>query len=62
MVPRKVSFDRDERARLAMVCKVLGVTFAEFVHTATMHALDEMEGDDRYRKSLWERMNSNATH
>ena len=49
---RKVTFDAAERARLAVVCQALGTTFGEFVHTATMHALDELEGDGRYTKRI----------
>jgi hypothetical protein len=45
---RRLTFTREERARLADICKVLGVTFEEFVHTATLHALDEIEGDRQY--------------
>jgi glycerol-3-phosphate cytidylyltransferase-like family protein len=45
---RQVIFDEDERARLATACKVLGITFEEFAHRATMQALDEFEADVRH--------------
>jgi hypothetical protein len=56
MARRAVIFTKDERARLADVCKAIGTTFEELVHVATMHALDELEGDENYRTTLWERM------
>lgn len=37
-------FNPEERRRLAKVCQALGTTFEEFVHHATMQAVDEMEG------------------
>lgn len=43
----EVTFTKQERRRLAKACQVLGTTFAEFVHQATMHALDEFEGEGR---------------
>jgi hypothetical protein len=43
---RKITFSAEERARLAKVCVALGTRFEEFVHDATMQALDEMEGPD----------------
>jgi len=49
---RTLTFTREERARLAEVCKVLGTTFQEFVKQATLHALDEMEGYARDAKAL----------
>ena len=39
-----VVFTRAERARLAEVCMALGAKFPEFVHFATMRAVDELEG------------------
>ena len=44
MSTRRLTFTLAERRRLADVCQVLGTTFEEFVHWATMQALDEMEG------------------
>jgi hypothetical protein len=40
---KEVVFTKAERKRLAKACQVLGVFFGEFVHDATMHALDEFE-------------------
>lgn len=37
-------FNVEDRRRLAKVCQTLGVTFTEFIHHATMQAVDEMEG------------------
>jgi hypothetical protein len=47
MSNRVVTFTRAERERLAVQCKALGIYFEEFVHDATMQALDEMEGEAR---------------
>ncbi len=44
---RVLTFNADERKRLAFACKTLGITFQEFVHQATIQALDEFEGDVR---------------
>ena len=41
---RRLTFDVDERARLREVTAILGVTFEEFVHHATLHAVDEVLG------------------
>lgn len=41
-----VDWTADDRLRLAAVCQALGVTFEEFVHEATMQAVDEVEGPD----------------
>jgi len=48
---RKVTFSAEERKRLAEVCRILGITFAEFVHRAAMQAADEVLGinDETYR-------------
>ncbi len=40
----ELTFSPEERSRLAKVCQALGTTFEEFVHHATMQAVDEMEG------------------
>lgn len=51
-----VVFDKKERERLAKACQILGATFGEFVHIATMHAVDEFEGGNliglRIRKEI----------
>lgn len=47
MSKRTVTFSAEERARLAEICKALGTTFGEFVHFATMRAVDECEGYGR---------------
>jgi hypothetical protein len=39
-------FTKAERKRLAAACMVIGIKFPEFVHTATMQALDEHEGGE----------------
>ena len=44
MAFRSVTFNAAERERLAKACQVLGITFAEFVKTATLQSLDEFEG------------------
>ena len=51
MTRRTVTFSAEERKRLAEVCKILGITFAEFVHKAAMQAADEILGinDETYR-------------
>ena len=40
-----VTFSAEERQRLAKACQVLGVKFHEFVHFATLQALDEVESE-----------------
>jgi hypothetical protein len=45
--PRLITFNKRERARLAVQCKALGIRFDEFVHDAAMQACDEMEGTQR---------------
>ena len=44
MARARATFTREERERLAPVCIALGTTFGEFVHFATMRAVDELEG------------------
>jgi hypothetical protein len=50
--PRLITFTKEERERIAPHCKALGITFAEFVHDATMHMVDEMDGLQRRLKWL----------
>ncbi|MHB2029856.1 MAG: hypothetical protein ACYCPT_13740 [Acidimicrobiales bacterium] len=47
MTAKVVTFDATERKRLGNACKILGITFAEFVHDAAMQAVDEFEGEAR---------------
>ena len=44
---RRLTFSAEERKRLAFACQALGTTFEEFVHEATLQALDEFEADIR---------------
>ena len=44
---RQLTFTKDERAKIADHCKALGITFEEFIHTATMQAVDEVNGYGR---------------
>ncbi len=44
---RVITFSADERKRLAFACQTLGIKFPEFVHHATIQALDEFEADVR---------------
>lgn len=47
MTMRMVTFTKPERARLASMCKVLGITFEELLHDAAIQAVDEFEGQVR---------------
>jgi hypothetical protein len=41
---RQLTFTKEERVAIADHCKAMGITFEEFIHTATMQAVDEVNG------------------
>lgn len=43
----EVTFTKEERAQIAVHCKALGITFAEFIRHATLQMVDEMDGVQR---------------
>jgi hypothetical protein len=44
MSGRTLSFDEGELARIRECCQALGVAYVEFIHKATMDAVEELEG------------------
>jgi hypothetical protein len=44
MTGRTVAFDEGELARIRECCQALGVAYVEFIHKATMDAVEELEG------------------
>jgi hypothetical protein len=45
-------FSEDDRKRLMPVCRALGTSFADFIHFATMQAVDECEGLAREQDAI----------
>jgi hypothetical protein len=46
---RTLRFSPEELTRIRECARALGTSYVEFIHTATMQAVDECEGLDRDR-------------